>query len=89
MPNKAAAEKYLRKSKKLAAKNNLQKKTIKDLAKKIVKSMTAGETGKITDLMRQFQQTVDKAVKSGWLKKNNAGRKKSRLSALVKKSLKK
>ncbi|MDP2586211.1 MAG: 30S ribosomal protein S20 [Candidatus Komeilibacteria bacterium] len=89
MPNKAAAEKYLRKSKKLVAKNNKQKTAIKDLAKKIVKALSAGETGNIVDLTRQFQKTVDKAVKSGWLKKNTAARKKSRLSAVVKKSLKK
>ncbi len=89
MPNKAAAEKYLRKSKKLAAKNNLQKKTIKDLAKKIVKLLSAGESGQIDDLMKKFQKTADKAVKNGWLKKNNAGRKKSRLAALVRKTLKK
>lgn len=89
MPNKLAAEKYLRKSRKLVAKNNKQKTAIKDLAKKIVKSLSAGETGNVTDLMKQFQKNVDKAVKSGWLKKNTAARKKSRLSAAVKKALKK
>lgn len=89
MPNKQAAEKYLRKSKKLAIKNGLQKKAIKDLAKKIVKSLSAGDAGKVGELMKKFQQTVDKSVKSGWLKKNAGARKKSRLSAIVRKAFKK
>ncbi|MFA6304593.1 MAG: 30S ribosomal protein S20 [Patescibacteria group bacterium] len=89
MPNKKAAEKYLRKSKKLALKNFRERKNIKDLAKKIAKSIAEKETAKINDLMRQFQKTVDKAVKTGWLKKNTAGRKKSRLAASITKALKK
>lgn len=87
MPNKQAAKKYLRKAKKLAAKNWQAKKTIKDLQKKIEKAVSAKDSSKIAGLSREFQKKVDKAIKSGWLKANNGNRKKSRLSARVKKSL--
>jgi len=87
MPNKQAAIKYLRKAKKLAVKNSKDKKTIKDLQKRIEKAVAAKETSRLTELMKSYQQKVDKAMKSGWLKKNTGNRKKSRLSARVKKAV--
>jgi len=87
MPNKQAAKKYLRKSKKLAVKNSKDKKTIKDLQKRIEKTAVAKETSKLTELIKSHQQKIDKAIKSGWLKKNTGNRKKSRLLARVKKNL--
>jgi len=89
MPNKAAAKKALKQSKKLMDKNNAEKKLIKDLAKKILKAVQASQADKISELSKKFQQAVDKAVKHGWLKKNSGVRKKSRLSAAIKKKLKK
>ena len=88
MPNKPAAKKSLRQAKKLTLKNFQSKRQIKDLGKKILKGATSGE-GQLKEMLSQFQKRVDKAVKSGWLKKNAGNRKKSRLLAQVAKMLKK
>lgn len=87
MPNKQAAKKYLRKSQKLAVKNFTDKKIIKDLQKKIEKAVDAKDGGNVADLLKSYQQKVDKAIKTGWLKKNTGNRKKSRLTIRAKKSL--
>jgi len=87
MPNKQAAKKYLRKANKLMVKNSKDKKIIKDLQKRIEKAVVAKETAKLVELMKSYQQKVDKAIKSGWLKKNTGNRKKSRLSARVRKAV--
>ncbi|MCX6785846.1 MAG: 30S ribosomal protein S20 [Candidatus Komeilibacteria bacterium] len=88
MPNKLAAKKSLRQAKKLTLKNFQSKRQIKDLGKKIVKAAVAGE-GQVKEQLSQFQKRVDKAVKSGWLKKNAGNRKKSRLLVQVRKLIKK
>ena len=87
MPNKQAAKKYLRKAKKLAVKNLKDKKIIKDLQKKIEKAAGVKDGGNIAELLKSYQQKVDKAIKTGWLKKNTGNRKKSRLTIRAKKSL--
>ena len=86
MPNTKSAKKDLRKVKKRTIKNVNEKKFLKDLIKKIIKSVEAGKTDEIKTLMVKFQQSVDKAVKSGWLKENTGNRKKSRLAKKVKKT---
>lgn len=83
MPNKQAAKKYLRKSKKLALKNARGKRAIKDLQKKILHALDLKNTDEAKELMRRLQKTIDKSVKSGWLKKNTANRKKSRFAAIA------
>lgn len=88
MPITKSARKELNKTKKRTAKNVAEKKKVKDLIKKIVKSVEAGKIDEVKEIMRQFQKAVDKAVKSGWLKKNTGNRKKSRLAARVKKAKK-
>ena len=87
MPNKQAAKKYLRKSKKVALKNLQDKKIIKDLQRKIEKALALKEPAKIAELRRSYQKKIDKAVKTGWLKKNTGNRRKSRLAAKVKRVL--
>lgn len=84
MPNKLAAKKALRQAKKLTLKNFQSKRQIKDLGKKILKAAPSGES-QLKELLSHFQKRVDKAVKSGWLKKNAGNRKKSRLLAQIKK----
>ena len=57
-------------------------KTIKQL-KKLVNEKKVTDAEK---LFPQVQKILDKAAKTGLIKKNTASRKKSRLSALVKKA---
>lgn len=78
MPNKKSAAKELRKSIKRAAKNAHVKDRINSLTKKTKKAMAAGEdTAK--DLLKQTMTALDKAAKTGLIKKNTRDRKKSRL----------
>ncbi len=88
MPNIKAAKKSLRQAKKRTIKNRVHKEKIKTLFKKTLKSLEDKKTDEVKELVRQFQKTVDKAVKVGWLKPNAGNRKKSRLAAAVKKFLK-
>ena len=60
---------------------------IKDLQKKIEKAAGVKDGGNIAELLKSYQQKVDKAIKTGWLKKNTGNRKKSRLTIRAKKSL--
>lgn len=85
MPIKQASKKSLRQTRVRTLRNLQQKNKIKDLAKKIIKGLTNKETAKIQEWLRSYQQAIDKAVKSGWLKPNAGNRKKSRLAAQVKK----
>ena len=89
MPITKSAKKSLRQIKKRALRNLQQKNTIKTLIKKTLKAATAGDTDKVTDLLRQTQKAIDKAAKRNVLKKNTANRKKSRLAAKVRKIAKK
>jgi len=87
MPIKQAAKKSLRQAGVRTLRNLKQKNRVKDLSKKIVKALTNKETAKIKEMLQAHQQAVDKAIKSGWLKKNAGNRKKSRLAARAKKLL--
>ncbi len=78
MPNKKSAEKELRKSIKRAVKNAAVKDKIHSLTKKTKKAITAGESN-AKDLLRETMIALDKAAKTGLIKKNTRDRKKSRL----------
>lgn len=88
MPITKSEKKSLRQTKKRALRNLQKKNTIKTLIKKTLKAVTGSDTNKVADLLRQTQKAIDKAVKSGVIKKNNANRKKSRLSVKVRKMMK-
>lgn len=89
MPIKKASKKDLRKAYKSRQRNLKRQQTIKDFRKKILKALTAKDTAQLAELMRQAQQAIDKAAKSGAIKKNSANRKKARLAAQVRKIVKK
>ena len=89
MPNTKAAKKSLKQDAKKNAKNSLEKRAIKEQLKRINKALETGQADKVKEMSVKFQKMVDKAVKAGWLKKNTAGRKKSRLAKKVKKTSKK
>ena len=79
MPNTKSAAKELRKTKKRTQKNNRVKSNIKTLLKKIDKALAASDKKSVDELFKKVQSLLDKAAKSDILKKNTAGRKKSRL----------
>ena len=79
MPNKPSGAKALRQSKKHAAANLQRKDAFKNAIKKATKATSAAEAKK---LAMAAQQALDKAAKTGAIKKNTASR---RLSRLMKK----
>ena len=83
MPITKSAKKAIRVSLRKKAQNDLRKKTMKEIIKKIEKMAKTDKAGAQKLLSGAFQ-AVDKAAKKGIIKKNNAGRKKSRLAKLVK-----
>jgi small subunit ribosomal protein S20 len=87
MPIKHASEKSLRRSIKQAAKNLKIKKLLHQLKKQFTKATTAKDKPKALELFQKFQKAVDKAVKTGLVKKNTAARTKSRLMAFLKKQI--
>lgn len=78
MPNKKSAEKELRKSVKRAFKNAQVKDKISRLTKQTKKAI-AGSQDNAKDLLKEAMTALDKAAKTGLIKKNTRDRKKSRL----------
>ena len=89
MPTSKSAKKSLKQTNTRALRNLRRKRAIKELIKKTLKALEVGEMDKVKDLNKQVQKAVDKAAKTGVLKKNTANRKKSRLASRVKKASKK
>lgn len=81
MPNIQSAKKELRKMKKRAALNKVRRETYKDLLKKAEKTKAA-------DMIKAAQQALDKAARTGVIKKNTASRKLSRLMKKLNKAKK-
>ena len=79
MPIKHAAEKALRQTKKRRAKNLVVLKNIKTLSVNFRKAIEKKDKAKAGELAKNLIKAYDKAVSNGYLKKNTAGRKKSRL----------
>ena len=75
MPNIQSARKELRKIKKRLVLNKMRRENFKDAIKNAVKTKSA-------EAVKLAQQALDKAAKSGVIKKNTAAR---RLSRLMKK----
>ena len=86
MPITKSAKKVLRSSAR-KQKFNLEKKTaIKVIVKKVKKLVSEKKVEEARKLLPEVQKTIDKAVKTGVLKKNNAARKKSRIVAMIKRT---
>ncbi len=87
MPNKKAAIKHLKQTVKRTASNSLVKRNIKEIIKKGKKAVDAGNIDKQANhLIYTLQKAVDKAVKTGVIKKNTGNRKKSRFMVMLKKA---
>lgn len=85
MPITTSAKKALRNSNKKRVFNMRKKDTMQGALKKFKKLIAEKNTKGAKEHMAQVQKALDKATKTGLIKKNTASRKKSRLSAMVKK----
>ncbi len=86
MPITKSAQKAVRGSLRKKAFNDRRNRAMKELIKKIEKIAKGDKTDKAetNKLLSSAFQAIDKAAKSGVIKKNNAAHKKSRLSRLTK-----
>lgn len=84
MPITSSAKKAIRVSKRKKLINDRRTKNMKEAIKKLEKSIKAGKKDEAAKMLSAAFQAVDKAAKRGVIKKNTAGRKKARLSRLVK-----
>ena len=82
MPMTKSAKKAIRGSLRKKAFNDARKKVMKEVIKKIEKLSKTSKAEAAKMLSSAFQ-AIDKAAQKGVIKKNNAARKKSRLSRLV------
>jgi small subunit ribosomal protein S20 len=85
MPITKGAKKALRSSEKKAVFNLRRKKAFKSAVKDVEDLIKAGKADEAKALLPKAYKTLDKAAKMNTLKKNTASRKKSRLSAAIKK----
>lgn len=83
MPIIKSAKKAIRVSARKKAINDRRKRSMKEVIKKIEK-LSKTDKAEATKMLSSAYQAIDKAAKRGVIKKNNASRKKSRLTRLVK-----
>ena len=83
MPIIKSAKKAVRGSLRKKAFNDRRKRVMKETIKSIEKLAKTDKKG-AEKMLSSAYQVIDKAAKKGVIKKNNAARKKSRLSKLVK-----
>jgi small subunit ribosomal protein S20 len=79
MPITSSAKKALRASKRKKVFNDRRKKELQNVVKEYKKLLISKATEEAQKLLPKVQKALDKAAKSGLIKKNNASRKKSRL----------
>jgi len=84
MPITKSAKKALHGSLIKKAANDRNKKAVKETIKKIEKLVKEKKSDEAKKLLPLAYKVIDKATKKGIYKKNNASRKKSRLSKITK-----
>ncbi len=85
MPITKSAKKALRQSLKKKKVNLIKKNEIKSVFKEIKKSIEKKEYDNAKKLLPKFYKAIDKAAKTGFVKKNTASRKKSRVTKMTNK----
>jgi small subunit ribosomal protein S20 len=78
-----SARKALRQSQKRKKRNVGKKDKIKSLVKEARKLTLAKKIEEVKKLLPQIYKILDKAAKTGLIKKNTASRKKSRLTKMI------
>ena len=87
MPNLQQAKKALKVSAKKRTFNDKKRNTMKAALKEVRDLVGEGDMEKAKEKLPQAYKAIDKATKNGIIKKNNASRKKSRLTKLVEKKI--
>lgn len=85
MPNKHAAIKDLRKSKKRAITNKRLKTHIKSLTQQLIALAKDGKKSEATGVAQKLQQALGKATRENIIHRNNAGRKTASAHKLINK----
>jgi len=83
MPITKSAKKALRQNIRRKTRNIVYKQKIKTLTKEIKVLVSQKKTEEAKKLLPQIYKALDKAAKEGITTKNNASRKKSRITKLV------
>ena len=84
MPTTTAAAKALRQNIKARARNKGIKDGLKKLQVRLRKATTAQDKGAMATIVKEYTRALDKAAQKKVVTRNMAARKKSRLSALLK-----
>lgn len=82
----ASAKKALRSSRRKRVFNLRRMRAMRAIMKEVRMLVGSGEQAAAREKLSTAYKAIDKAAKRGVIKKNTAARKKSRLSALLKKS---
>ena len=80
------AKKAIRSSERKRVFNIRRNSAMRDIVKDIKKAILAGEGERAKAMLPEAYKAIDKAAKRGVIKDNTAGRKKSRLTASIKKA---
>lgn len=88
MPNTASAKKRVRQSLKRTLRNRVRKERLKKVIKSFNSTLTTKDEAKIGDALRLSSKALDKAKGKGFIHKNTANRKKSRLAKAANRALK-
>lgn len=86
MPIIKSAKKALRQNKRRAKRNIQKKKKLKGLIKEVKNLISQNKVKEAKKLLPEIYKNLDKAAKTGVIKKNTASRKKSRVTKLVNKT---
>lgn len=86
MPITKSAKKALRQSLRRRAQNLVKREAFKNVLKEIKKLVEAKKIKEAEALIPKAYKALDKAAKTGVIKKNAASRKKSRLVKLIRKA---
>lgn len=86
MPITKSAKKALRQNARRKARNLVYKKKMRGLIKQVRTLVEEKKTEEAKKLLPQIYKILDKTAKVGIIKKNTAGRKKSRITKLVNKN---
>ncbi|AJQ27213.1 MULTISPECIES: 30S ribosomal protein S20 [Pelosinus] len=83
MPNIKSSERSVKTDAERRARNFAVRSTIRTVSRKVVESVTAGNTDEAKALLINASKTIDKAASKGVVHKNAAARKKSRLARKI------
>lgn len=83
MPNIISSERSVKTDAERRARNFAVRSTIKTVSRKVLESVTAGNSDEAKALLVKASRTIDKAAAKGVVHKNSAARRKSRLTLKI------